>query len=241
MGKNLTKTSLIITTLGFMVFVVGYLFPQAANNDLQFEILLCLVWGMAILLLSWHYLREALVDKLGPSQPAPKTPEDRLKDFFVIASHELRAPLSIIRGDMAMIRDYYFKEIKNPDIMRIVKQSHASSVRLIKIVNDFLDASRLEQGKAIFSMSQVDTNDIINQLTDELNYFAKANKNALHFFPDTSLPLVYADPNRLKQVIYNLLANAINYTKEGTIAISAVKSGKGVKITVEDTGIGLPP
>src|SRR5258708_5633120 len=78
---------------------------------------------------------------------------DRSKDeFFSIASHELRTPLTAIRGNMGMAKDYFAEAMKDENLKQLVDDTHEASIRLIEIVNDFLDSSRLEQGKMEFDV-----------------------------------------------------------------------------------------
>jgi signal transduction histidine kinase len=165
---------------------------------------------------------------------------DRSRDeFFSIASHELRTPLTAIRGNTSMIEDYYAKDIKNPDMKSMLDDIHDSSVRLIKIVNDFLNVSRLEMGKIEFKKSSFDLYTLINAATKELNQVAEEKNLKLETFkPEKDIKIV-ADADRLKEVLINLIGNSMKYTDKGKVSVSFKKGVDNVEIFVADTGRGI--
>lgn len=163
-------------------------------------------------------------------------------EFFSIASHELRTPLTAIRGNASMALQYYADDLKDKPLREIVTDIHGSSVRLIEIVNDFLDMSKLEQGKMSFRYEACALDKLIESVLYELK--GTMNESRVHVEYDGAtlgaLPKVWADPARLKQVIYNLVGNAVKYTEDGTIKLTtSVKDGK-VHVSVADTGRGIP-
>ncbi|MGD0284307.1 MAG: ATP-binding protein [Candidatus Saccharimonadales bacterium] len=169
---------------------------------------------------------------------------ERSKDeFFSIASHELRTPLTGIRGNSSMILSYYQQILDDPQLKEMIEDIHSSSVRLIAIVNDFLDVSRLEQGKVKFAYTPVSVEKIIENVAYEMRAVLTEKKIYLKVDKLTlgSLPLVWADENRLKQVVYNLVGNASKFTEEGGISISAKLSDTKdyIKVLVTDTGRGM--
>lgn len=168
---------------------------------------------------------------------------ERSKDeFFSIASHELRTPLTAIRGNSSMMLDYYKSKIKDNDMLEMINDIHGSSQRLIEIVNDFLDTSRLEQGRMEFNLQNFNINEIIKAVVKDTLVVAKAKKIDIKVDPDIEkLPDVYADPDKLKQVIDNLIGNSIKFTDNGKIRISATLEGKNIRVAVLDQGKGISP
>jgi PAS domain S-box-containing protein len=167
----------------------------------------------------------------------------RSKDeFFSIASHELRTPLTAIRGNTALIKQYYQDKLKdNKDLTEMIDDIHDSSVRLIQIVNDFLNVSRLEQGKMEYSYENFDINELIKKKIDEVRSIASQKGIMIGLeSPIEHIPHVHADKNRLSEVLLNLLGNAINYSEKGQITITVKVSGDFVKVYVADTGRGIP-
>jgi signal transduction histidine kinase len=173
--------------------------------------------------------------------------EDRIlarskDEFFSIASHELRTPLTAIRGNTKMIQDYYPEQLKDTNLSEMVSDIHDSSIRLIEIVNDFLDASRLEQGKMQFSIDEFSLEEVIEKITYELGGLSKEKGVFIRMTNDlATLPLVKADKNKVKQVIYNLVGNALKFVDKGGVTITAAVQKNFMKISIIDTGKGISP
>jgi two-component system phosphate regulon sensor histidine kinase PhoR len=169
--------------------------------------------------------------------------QERSKDeFFSIASHELRTPLTAIRGNTAMIQSYYKDQlIKDENMKGMVDDIHESSVRLLEIVSDFLDVSRLEQGKLKFEPENFELDTVIESVAYELGANAQAKGVELIYkqTPEHSKASVCADKNRTKQVIYNLVGNALKFTDKGSITLEIEQEGSQVKVLVSDTGPGI--
>ena len=168
---------------------------------------------------------------------------ERSKDeFFSIASHELRTPLTSIKGNAAMIMDYYSEQLKDPSLKEMIGDIKLSSERLIEIVNDFLDLSRLEQGKIMFKPEEFSLEEVVESVVYEMKAVL-AQKN-LHLTFDRmtldSMPKVWADKNRVKQIVYNLVGNASKFTEKGGISINAAHEGDHIKVLITDTGRGIP-
>ncbi len=166
----------------------------------------------------------------------------RSKDeFFSIASHELRTPLTAIRGNTSMMLDYYKESFKDPELNQMLLDTHEASVRLIGIVNDFLDMSRLELSKIEFKMEKIILGDLIGEVLKEYKVTGLQNKLYLKFVESkTEIPAVNADVNRVKQVVINLIGNSVKFTKEGGISISLTYNNDFVEVHVADTGYGIP-
>jgi two-component system sensor histidine kinase ResE len=163
-------------------------------------------------------------------------------EFFSIASHELRTPLTAIRGNTSMIQQYYAEALKDPSLGEMVTDIHESAVRLIEIVNDFLDASRLEQGKMQLTPEAFAIEPVIEKITYEMAGLSRDKKIYLKFANKLgTLPMVYADQNRVKQIIYNLIGNAMKFTDKGGVTITGEPDKAGLKVRVTDTGQGITP
>jgi signal transduction histidine kinase len=169
---------------------------------------------------------------------------DRSKDeFFSIASHELRTPLTAIKGNASLIMGYYRDQLKDPALQEMVDDIHESSTRLIEIVNDFLDVSRLEQGKMIFKTEVFGIDKTIKSVVNEMQ--AMMQQKNIDLSVDgralQKVPLVWADPDRTKQIVYNLVGNAAKFTEKGSIRINVVPQRKFIKVLISDDGRGISP
>lgn len=167
---------------------------------------------------------------------------DRSKDeFFSIASHELRTPLTAIRGNMSMVKDYFPDAMKDESLAAMVDDTHAASIRLIEIVSDFLDSSKLEQGKMVFNLAPVAIEPIVTAAVSDLSPIIKSHNNVVRAEGLDKLPKIMADEGRYRQIIYNLLSNATKYSENSTITITGDHDEKAVTLRVTDTGRGILP
>lgn len=166
---------------------------------------------------------------------------DRQKSEFIsIASHQLRTPLSAMNWFLEMLSDEEVGKIndKQKDYLDQVSQSNK---RLIILVNDLLNVSRLEGGRISFEMSKFDSVEMINGLIKEVNPLAEAKNLKFVVNVAKDLPQITSDQSKLRQVVANFISNAIKYTKgKSEIIINLEKAGESVKITVTDQGVGIP-
>ncbi|MEK7617177.1 MAG: HAMP domain-containing sensor histidine kinase [Patescibacteria group bacterium] len=165
---------------------------------------------------------------------------DKLKDDFVsIASHELRTP-------MAAIRSYAWMALHKSDVPlsdkveRYLVRVLMSTERLINLVNDMLNISRIEGGKIEINPESVDILSLAKDVVDEA-YNSRGVEKNIHFsILEERLPKVLADPEKLREVMLNILGNAVKFTAEGgSIAVSFFTDGKVVEVSVKDTGPGI--
>jgi PAS domain S-box-containing protein len=167
---------------------------------------------------------------------------ERSKDeFFSIASHELRTPLTAIRGNTALIKQYFADRIPDKDFQEMINDTHDASVRLIEIVNDFLDLSRLELGKIEFEKKSFNIIPLINSVIGEFQ--SQLTKTGLFLNliePKISLANVSADSAKVKQVLINLIGNSVKFTEKGGITISLKPQEAFLEIFITDTGRGIP-
>ena len=162
---------------------------------------------------------------------------ERLKtEFMNIAAHELRSPVTPIKGYLDLI-------ISDNEVSEKVKNwaniSLRNSERLLRLVNDILDVSRLDSDTMKFDMGKLNTADILNEITEDMKPAVK-NKNLefkIHIPGD--LPHILGDRCRLLQVLRNIIENAIKFTDNGYVSIEAERERDYVLISVEDTGTGI--
>ncbi|MFZ5438023.1 MAG: CHASE domain-containing protein [Patescibacteria group bacterium] len=162
----------------------------------------------------------------------------RMKDEFVsVASHELRTPLTAIDGLISMIIDGdYGKVAKN--IQEPLKDVKSSSKRLINLVNDMLNVSRIEAGKLEYNFSKFNLKELIQEQAKLLNIVAQEKNLSLEFIALTDL-VVEADRDKVSQILNNLLGNALKFTTKGKITITTKKDDTHAFVYVADTGVGI--
>ena len=163
---------------------------------------------------------------------------DRIKSEFVAnVSHDLRTPLTSIQGYVELLPRVGPLNQQQHDFIKCV---HDSMQTITELINSLLDIDNIETGFAL-EMVPYDIVEVIEETVRELEPRANRKNQELHWYAPKSLPLVQCNPHRLRQVMDNLISNAIKYTQEGgRISVSAVEDERHVVISVTDTGIGIP-
>jgi signal transduction histidine kinase len=168
-----------------------------------------------------------------------KTVDQAKSEFISIASHQLRTPISIIRGYVSMLLDGDFGPV--PDEQRLMLNKAQQSVKqLINIVEDILNASRIEQGRLVITPEEFDVADLLKTVTSELKQKASKKGLALEFISDISNVPLEGDRNKLLEVFMNVVDNAINYTKQGGVYVAMEETKEKILASIKDTGIGIP-
>jgi PAS domain S-box-containing protein len=172
-------------------------------------------------------------------QTEAKVLERSRDEFFSIASHELRTPLTAIRGNTSLIQDHYSEHL-DPELKEMIGDIHDSSIRLIDIVNDFLNMGRLEQQRFTFKNEAFSIEDLITDALKEYQVTGSRAKLSLDFEkPAVPLPKAFADRERVRQILVNLIGNSLKFTEQGGVKVT-VKSDDGlVTVLVSDTGRGI--
>jgi len=167
---------------------------------------------------------------------------DALKDEFVsVASHELRTPMTAIRSYLWMALDGQGGPL-NQKQQFYLQRSYESTDRLIKLVNNMLNISRIESGRMSLELSSTDLLTLTQEVVDEVIPRAKELDVNIILTPSPSLPSVIADIDKIKEVIINLIGNSLKFTpKKGIITISFQTKDDQVITSVTDTGAGLTP
>ena len=166
---------------------------------------------------------------------------DKLKDEFVsLASHELRAPMTVIKGSLSTILDGYAGETSK-EAKEFLTAAYSENDRLIRLVNNLLNISRIESGRLKFLVTNVDMSKLMKDVVTNLQMAAKEKSLRLIIDKLDQLPFVLADEDKVREVLINLIGNAIKFTHQGGITVSA-KVEKDMLITsVADTGNGIAP
>lgn len=159
-------------------------------------------------------------------------------EFISIASHQLRTPLTAIRGFSSMILEGDFGPT-TPEIQDKVDKIMQSSTRLMALVDDLLTLSRMEQGRLKYEWKDVNLTEMTRSVFEELDQQAK--KKGLEFKAEISARdfIVRADETKLRQVVMNLIDNAIKYTEKGQVSVFLSEENHSVVLKVIDTGIGI--
>ncbi len=168
---------------------------------------------------------------------------DKLKDEFVsLASHELRTPMTAIKSYIYLLLEQHEDVGTLTEKQKTyLENTYTSTERLIKMVNDMLNVSRIESGRLIVTPLPTDIVKLTQEVFTEILPTAQTQQQSLVLQPPTPpLPLVSADPDKLKQVLMNLLGNSLKFTPPGgTVTVSFSLQPDMVAIHVSDTGKGI--
>jgi signal transduction histidine kinase len=164
---------------------------------------------------------------------------NRLKDEFVATlSHELRTPLNALLGWIELLRSGRL----SPDRAHQALEAVERTARLqAQITNDLVDVSKAVSGKFRLAPRPVDAGEVARNVGDAFRLAAEARFVRLTVTIPPGLPRVLVDPDRLQQIVYNLVGNAVKFTASGSVDVSAGSSNGWLELTVRDTGIGIRP
>lgn len=240
-GERLFKTSRAIvdsngTVLG-VVFTTQTLSQadRAIADDINRSRIILLL--IIILILALFFRHSRIIDYVDLYKRLKEV--DQLKDDFIgMASHELRSPLTVIRGYASYVNEA-------PELLPVTKgyvdKIEVSTKQLDALISDMLDVSRIEQGRMTFTLENINPRTLIEDIV--ASFSLPAQEKGLRVLFDTSTyseaQLISVDTARLRQILVNLVGNALKYTMHGEVTVRQYTEKKRVLVRVSDTGIGM--
>jgi len=183
---------------------------------------------------------QKLADELEVANSHLKELDKEKDDFLSMASHELNSPLAAIRGYLSMILEDHMGGKLSAVHKKYLSNISVSTDRLIHLVKDLLNVSRIEQGRIHLVYSQVSINDLINQAVSEIRPNVNVRKHHLSINLEKEIPLTWCDADRITEVIINLLSNSVKYTDEGgKLEVISKMNNSAIEVAVKDNGIGV--
>ena len=169
---------------------------------------------------------------------------DRLKSEFVATvSHELRTPMTSIKGYVDILLMGVAGDLTEQQL-RFLSVVQDNTQRLTILVNDLLDLSRIEAGQVSLTLQPLDLHDLVEEVMEEIQRLSVTDDKSMRFNVDipVDIPRITGDPERVRQILVNLLGNAYHYTQsDGQINLRARCVGKEIQVDIQDNGIGIPP
>src|SRR3989338_1868304 len=243
---NLFNIKVIITELFSLVVLVTLIvdaFSTGAENILILgikSIALIVITIFLYLFIRGVYKTENLAKKLGVANERLKELDALKTEFISFATHQLRAPITAIKGYTSEILEGDFGSV--PDNLKspaeVIMESSSS---LAVLVDDYLNVSRIEQGKMKYEFSDFNLDDLVNEVANEQRPSVEKKGLKLESASPADKVMVHADRGKIKQVIMNLLDNAVKYTPAGQIIIALAKQDGKARLSVRDTGSGIKP
>ena len=164
---------------------------------------------------------------------------DQMKtDLMAMVTHEIRTPLATVRGFAQILLKGGIGGDKSKEFLEIINRQ---SNRLVNLVNDFLDITRIESGRQVITKGPVDMDKLVQNAVADLKPLADEKNISLQYASPGGLPEVFGDRNLIEQVLINLISNAIKYSPKGAWArIGIAQQNGSVAIAVQDNGLGIP-
>lgn len=221
--ENNTNIILIGITL-IMALFFGYILVQSIKKEIERKEEL-----------------QLMADKLAVANDQLRKLDNAKTEFISIASHQLRTPLTSVKGFVSMIIEGSYGDI-SPDVKGALVKVYASSERLIQLVEDLLNVSRIEAGRLQFSFEKADIGDVMQEIYDNFMLIAKNKKMYLDLkMPKVKIPQINMDSGKIREVVSNLVDNAFKYTEKGGVTMKAeIIGNETMRVTISDTGIGVP-
>ena len=164
---------------------------------------------------------------------------EKAKDLFLgMVSHELRTPMSAIQGyvNVLLTTERGFVSETGYDYLQTI---NVSVKQLLKLANELIDLSRMEVGEIELYCQWVDLADLVDNAAKIVRHEFESRNLSLTVQSKNGLPQLYLDPNRINQVLLNLLSNAYKYTSKGGVTVEVIQSNEWVNVAISDTGIGI--
>ncbi|MBC7906268.1 MAG: PAS domain-containing sensor histidine kinase, partial [Rhodospirillaceae bacterium] len=237
-GNSLAKAA---RRLGRLRRIPDQVFEHARPNGWVLEVRSTAMPGGGLILTFTDITdRKKVEDTLRESMEAAERGNRAKATFLANISHELRTPLNAIIGFSELIKHEIFGPMEPQSYRTYVDDIHESGMHLLELINDILDMSKAEAGMTDLVDALVDISAIIRSSVRMMTRRATANGvELIEQLPD-DLPYLRADERRVRQIVLNLISNAVKFTDEGgTVTLAAEVVPDGFKITVTDTGIGM--
>ncbi|HEV3470428.1 MAG TPA: HAMP domain-containing sensor histidine kinase, partial [Pyrinomonadaceae bacterium] len=163
------------------------------------------------------------------------------EEFLALTTHDLRSPLTVISGVINFFTSGRLGDL-TPEQKNMVSMMERNTQNLIELVNDLLDASKLESGTMRLDLASIELAGLIEELREQMQPMAREKEITLAERLPGDLPPLQADRTKLRRVLVNLLSNALKFTpRGGRVEVSAEREGGAVRVSVADTGVGIPP
>jgi len=235
--QELFGIKVVITAI--FVILIGLLLAIDALFFTPNPILQLFKGGILIVFAYFGYLLiKSVITEIERRQEVEKLSRAK-SEFISIASHQLRTPLTVIKGYVSMVLEGGYGKMP-PKMIKPMKNVYEADERLIRLVNDLLNLSRIEAGKIGFEPEEVNVEKLISTTVDILHIEAESKKIYLKFKkPKEIIPKIWADPGKLKEVVTNLIDNCIKYTDKGGVIVKLQKARDNMRIIIKDTGAGM--
>lgn len=176
-----------------------------------------------------------MVSALKLSQEEVNRQEERRKSFMQDAAHEMRTPLTTVNG---LLEGLEYDVIPEKQKLRSIQLMRKETRRLIRLVNENMDYENIRSNRIVLNKQPIPLEELLDEIKEQMREMVKDSTNKL-VIKDVEELVVYADYDRLKQILVNLIKNAMQFTHHGVILVKGTKKADSVRISIQDTGIGM--
>ena len=255
---NLKIITAELLSLGILVFSLFQVLTANNVSDLIIKLIIFLALIIFIVLLVRSVENEVkrkeelqiMSDKLAMANDQLRKLDNAKSEFISIASHQLRTPLTAVKGFVSLLMEGTYGDI-NAKARDALNKVYISNERLIQLVENLLNVSRMESGRIEYEFKKGKIEDVLDEIKDNLLFIARKKGLSLDFkLPEKPLPAIKMDFGKMREVLTNLIDNGIKYTSKGGVTVKAELSTNNqqpttdnkqlIRITVSDTGIGIP-
>lgn len=237
-------TEILILVLIFILFFEGLL--SGSLFTIIYKIFFAILVGLLGVLLVKSVKKEIkqrerleiVTNELQKANSKLKELDQQKTDFLSIAAHQLRTPMSIMNGYIELIKDYAYGKVTD-ETKGILDNMDESNQRLIKLVDEFLDITRIEQGRTKFDFSPKDLREIVDSAVKELSKRAEQKGLSLEWKKPIKPLIASVDDEKIRHVVFNFIDNAIKYSHKGSIKLEAKEDDGGITVRVFDHGFGF--
>jgi signal transduction histidine kinase len=223
-----------------------FLFIQIPTNRILTAVTLCFVTIFGLWLsqsvkveIKQREQLSVLAHSLEKANLRLKELDQQKTEFLSIAAHQLRTPLSVLKGYISMILEGDYGKVSK-GIKEVLENMEKSNGHLVKLIDQFLDVSRIEQGRTKYDFKKSDLIKLIQGVAEELNQRAEDNGLKIIFNPDEVKDAnVIMDEEKVRHVIFNFIDNAIKYSENGEIKVLLEYEYDGITIRIKDSGLGF--
>lgn len=242
---RLVSTQLFVSIIWLLIFLEFFF---AGNWGLRgliaVTLLLAIAFGlMLIRSINTEIQRkeelQRISDDLATANEELRRLDNAKSEFISIASHQLRTPLTAIKGFVSLLLEGAYGKLE-PTVADTLDKVYLANGRLMRLVENLLNISRIESGRIQYQFAPVQLESIITELKDIFILAAK-NKglDLVITLPSAPLPLISIDAAKIREVISNLIDNAIKYTNTGKVEVQVRAAAGGAEVEVSDTGMGM--
>lgn len=214
-----------------LIFIIQVFLSQNAL-ELLARLAILLVVGVFV-----YFLVKSVLQEIRSREEIERL-NRTMSEFLAIASHQIRSPLTHIKSALAVIREGDYGPI-DARTMPILNGVYISTDRLIRLVNDLLDMSRMESGQIQYVFTEFDFVGLVDSVIAEFK-IPSAEKGVTIVWRKNTVPLlVQGDEEKIRQVVFNLVDNALKYTPKGAIEVRVAEAKGNVALSVKDSGMGM--